>query len=89
MVFGGLAQNKSELSIGPEQQYTWQTIIITASGTRVQIASLALEIKDPLFNSKAHYPKISGAELSGSKILKMGRNKSEFHKPYFFKWKKL
>lgn len=65
---------------GPEKQYSWQTIILTASGTGVQIASLALETKDPLSNSKTkvYFAKISDAEQSGPKILTMGRNKYSF-----------
>lgn len=87
MLFGGLVQNGSELSTGPEKQHSWQTIILTASGTGVQIASLALEIKDPLFNSKTEvkFAKISDTEQSGLKILKMGRNKYAIYKPYSFK----
>lgn len=91
MVFGLLVQNRSELPIGPEKQYPWQTVMLTASGTWVQIASLVLETKDALFDSKTkvNFAKISDAEQSGPKILKTGRNKCVLYKPYSFKRKKI
>lgn len=87
MMFGGLVQDRSELPVGLEKQYSGQTLILTASGTRVQIASPAVETKDPLSDSKTkvNFAKISDAEQSGPKILKMGRNKYLLYKPYSFK----
>lgn len=49
----------------------------------MQIASLAMETKAPLLYSKVNFAKISDAEQSAPKILKMGRNRYIFYKSDF------
>lgn len=62
-----------------------ESILLTASGTIVQIASLAMETKASLFFSKTkvNFANISDAQQSASKMLKMGRNRYVFYESDF------